>query len=66
MKLYAHLWGIAEEGTLKGHSFGNILLAGLEKTAGSYIKGVEIASDILGLKGRLFLLRKCRQSRSYA
>ncbi len=42
-----------EEGTLKGHSFGNILLAGLEKTAGSFVKGVEIASDILRIKGKV-------------
>lgn len=42
-----------EEGTLKGHTFGNILLAGLEKTAGSFVKGVEIASDILKIRGRV-------------
>jgi uncharacterized cofD-like protein len=42
-----------EEGSLKGHSFGNILLAALEKTAGSFAKGVEIASDILKIKGRV-------------
>lgn len=42
-----------EEGTLKGHNFGNILLAGLEKTAGSFVKGVEIASDILRIKGKV-------------
>ncbi len=42
-----------EDGTLKGHSFGNILLAALEKTAGSFVKGVEIASDILKIKGKV-------------
>lgn len=42
-----------EDGSLKGHSFGNILLAGLEKTSGSFVKGVEIASDILKIKGRV-------------
>jgi uncharacterized cofD-like protein len=42
-----------EEGSLKGHNFGNILLAGLEKTAGSFVKGVEIVSDILKIKGRV-------------
>lgn len=42
-----------EDGSLKGHNFGNILLAGLEKTAGSFVKGVEIASDILKIKGRV-------------
>lgn len=39
------------EGTLKGHSFGNILLAALEKVTGNFIKGVEIASEILKVKG---------------
>lgn len=42
-----------EDGSLKGHTFGNILLAGLEKAAGSFVKGVEIASDILKIKGRV-------------
>ncbi len=42
-----------EEGSLKGHNFGNILLAGLEKTAGSFVKGVEIASDILKIRGKV-------------
>ena len=42
-----------EEGSLRGHTFGNILLAGLEKTAGSFAKGVEIASDILKIKGKV-------------
>lgn len=42
-----------EDGSLRGHSFGNILLAGLEKSAGSFVKGVEIASDILKIKGRV-------------
>lgn len=42
-----------EDGVLKGHNFGNILLAGLEKTAGSFVKGVEVASDILKIKGRV-------------
>jgi len=35
------------EGTLKGHSFGNIFLAALEKVTGDFVKGVEIASEIL-------------------
>jgi len=39
------------EGTLKGHSFGNILLATLEKVTGDFVKGVEIASEILKVKG---------------
>lgn len=39
------------EGTLKGHSFGNIFLAALEKVTEDFIKGVEIASEILKVKG---------------
>jgi len=40
-----------EEGGLSGHSFGNILLAALEKVTGDFAKGVEVASDILKVKG---------------
>ncbi len=39
------------EGTLLGHSFGNILLAALEKVTGDFSKGVEIASEILKVNG---------------
>lgn len=39
--------------TLSGHSFGNILLAALEKVTGSFAEGVEIASEILKIKGRV-------------
>lgn len=40
-----------EEGGLSGHSFGNIFLAALEKVTGSFIKGIEVASDILKVRG---------------
>ena len=40
-------------GTLKGHSFGNIFLAALEKMTGDFNKGVEIASEILKVNGRV-------------
>jgi uncharacterized cofD-like protein len=39
------------EGTLRGHSFGNIFLAALEKVTGNFIQGVEVASEILKVKG---------------
>jgi len=39
--------------TLSGHSFGNILLAALEKVTGSFAEGVEIASEILKIKGKV-------------
>ena len=42
-----------EEGTLMGHSFGNIFLAALEKVSGSFVDGVEIASEILKVKGKV-------------
>lgn len=40
-----------EEGTLGGHSFGNILLTALEKVSGSFSEAVEIASEILRVNG---------------
>lgn len=39
------------EGALSGHSFGNILLAALEKVTGDFAKGVEVASEILKVSG---------------
>ncbi|OGI60479.1 hypothetical protein A2641_03000 [Candidatus Nomurabacteria bacterium RIFCSPHIGHO2_01_FULL_37_25] len=46
------------EGTLKGHSFGSIFLATLEKVTGDFVKGVEIASDILKIKGSVIPVTK--------
>lgn len=40
-----------EEGGLSGHNFGNIFLAALEKVTGNFSRGVEIASDILKVRG---------------
>lgn len=40
-----------EEGTFKGHSFGNILLSTLEKVTGSFSEAVETASEILRVNG---------------
>ncbi len=42
-----------ENGGLGGHSFGNIFLAALEKVTGNFTKGVEIASEILRIKGKV-------------
>lgn len=42
-----------ENGGLSGHSFGNIFLAALEKVTGNFAKGVEIASEILKIKGKV-------------
>ena len=41
------------EGSLAGHSFGNIFLAALEKVSGNFVQGVEIASEILKIRGRV-------------
>lgn len=42
-----------EEGSLKGHSFGNLLLAALEKMTGDFVEGVELASEILNITGKV-------------
>lgn len=47
-----------EEGGLSGHTFGNILLAALEKVTGNFAKGVEIASEILKVKGTVMPITK--------
>lgn len=41
------------KGTLKGHSFGNLLLSALEKSMGSFDKAIEAASEILRIEGRV-------------
>ena len=41
------------EGKLAGHSFGNIFLAALEKVTGNFAEGVEVASEILKIKGKV-------------
>lgn len=40
-----------DEGSLKGHAFGNLFLAALEKMTGDFARGVELASDILNIVG---------------
>lgn len=42
-----------EEGDLKGHNLGNIILAGLEKITGSFEKAVEKVSDLLAIRGKV-------------
>lgn len=48
------------EGTLSGHSFGNIFLAALEKVTGDFVKGVEIASEILKVRGKVVPITKSK------
>lgn len=47
-----------EEGGLSGHTFGNILLAALEKVTGNFAEGVEVASEILKVKGKVIPITK--------
>jgi len=42
-----------EDGTFKGHAFGNLLMAALEKVSGSFTNGVSIASEILNITGKV-------------
>lgn len=42
-----------EDGGLRGHSFGNLLLSALEKTSGGFEKGLEEAIKILNVKGKI-------------
>lgn len=40
-----------EEGTLKGHAFGNLFLTALEKMTGSFAEAVELAGEVLSITG---------------
>ena len=40
-----------DEGSLKGHAFGNLLLTALEKMKGNFSEGVELASRLLNITG---------------
>lgn len=40
-----------EEGSFKGHAFGNIFLTALEKMTGSFAEAVELASVVLKISG---------------
>ncbi len=42
-----------DNGKLKGHSFGNLLLSALEKVTGSFDKAVEKTGEILRIEGRV-------------
>lgn len=42
-----------EEGGLKGHNFGNLLLSALEKITGNFSAGVTEAAKILNIKGEV-------------
>lgn len=42
-----------DEGTLKGHAFGNLFLTALEKMTGNFAEAVEMASTVLNITGRV-------------
>ena len=42
-----------EEGTFEGHAFGNLFMAALEKMTGDFTEGVELASQILNITGKV-------------
>ena len=42
-----------DNGKLKGHSFGNLLLSALEKITGSFDEAVEKAGEVLRIRGRV-------------
>ncbi len=42
-----------EDGGMKGHAFGNLFMAALEKMTGSFAEAVETASEVLRIQGRV-------------
>lgn len=42
-----------DDGGMKGHAFGNLFMAALEKMTGSFAEAVETASEVLSVKGRV-------------
>ena len=42
-----------DDGVLKGHAFGNLFLAALERMTGSFSEAVETASEVLSVRGRV-------------
>ncbi|HSW80266.1 MAG TPA: gluconeogenesis factor YvcK family protein [Candidatus Saccharimonadales bacterium] len=42
-----------DEGPMKGHAFGNIFLATLEKLTGSFAEAIDTASEVLNIRGRV-------------
>lgn len=40
-----------DEGSLKGHAFGNLFLTALEKMTGDFVKGIETAGEVLNITG---------------
>lgn len=49
-----------DNGTLVGLNFGSVFLAALEKVTGDFVEGVEIASEILKVKGKVIPVTRDR------
>ena len=43
-----------EDGSLKGQSLGNLIIAGMVKSEGSFEDGIQVVSNVLNLKGRVY------------
>lgn len=41
------------EGSMKGHAFGNLFMAALERMTGSFAEAVETASEVLNVRGEV-------------
>ena len=42
------------EGSMKGHAFGNLFMAALEKMTGSFAEAVELSGEVLNINGRVY------------
>ena len=42
-----------EEGSFEGHAFGNIFLTALEKMTGSFAEAIDVADEVLNVRGRV-------------
>ncbi len=42
-----------EQGSMKGHAFGNLFMAALEKMTGSFAEAVDVAGDVLRIRGQV-------------
>ena len=42
-----------DEGSLKGHAFGNLFMAALEKMTGNFTEAVKVAGEVLNIRGRV-------------
>jgi len=42
-----------DEGSLDGHSFGNLFISAVEKMTDSFVEAIEVASDVLRITGKV-------------